>query len=211
MVGGGGGVVGAPSSCWGSHVASTINRMFSSSSSSSSIYESPIDELLDPDVPCPVFGTRKDAPLKRFPTKFLECGLDDSLLRFRTSNYGRLEEPPYVHQNEHRVTLLIYIKDLPLDGLGKQILQQVIGINRYNVERGQVKLQANYFPSRIENKRYLVRIFDKLILACQRLSKSYLETGGPPETDPTADVIIDDSTKEATQTVLDSENAAKAG
>ncbi|KAL7576372.1 hypothetical protein ACA910_018182 [Epithemia clementina (nom. ined.)] len=139
---------------------------------SSGLYESPLDDLLDPDSPCPIYGTRKDSPLKRFPKKYLECGLCEDALRFKTVYYGKMITLPGIHANEHRVTMMVDIKDLPLDDLGKQILQQLVGINRYNVHSGKVKMSAVVFASRIENKRYIVRMFDKLVLACQRLSKS---------------------------------------
>ena len=156
-----------------------------------STYTSPLDSLVNDDHVCPVFGKGKNPVLKKPPPKYLECGLREDLLRFKSASFGKTIRPPHIHTNEHRVYLLVDIKDLPLDDLGKQILQQVLGIQRYNVEKGEVKMQAVQFPSRIENKRYLVRLFDKVILACQRLSKSLPETNGDVELDSVAKAAKD--------------------
>ena len=50
------------------------------------------------------------------------------------------------------------------------ILKDIVG-RRYNEERQQLFLQTVQFGSRIENKRYLVDMLDRLVLACQRLAK----------------------------------------
>ena len=139
---------------------------------SSSSYTSPLDEVFDPNAPCPLYGTPKSAPLKKPVPKFLECGISEDVLRFKTVHYGELLREPFIHTNEHRVVLLVDIKHLPLDDVGKKILEQVVGHSRYNAVKGELKMNSVHFPSRIENKRYLVRMFDKLILSCQRLSKS---------------------------------------
>jgi hypothetical protein len=42
---------------------------------------------------------------------------------------------------------------------------------RYNVGRREVKLTAERFPNRIENKRYLILLLESLILESKKLNK----------------------------------------
>lgn len=52
----------------------------------------------------------------------------------------------------------------------KQIFIEMVG-KRYNVGRKEVKLIAERFPNRIENKRYLILLLESLILESKKLNK----------------------------------------
>lgn len=152
-----------------------VSRPFSSLPTDN--YDSPLDEVLAPDAPCPIYGTAGRPPMRQ--RKFLECGLPEDLIRFHTTVWDKTLLAPFVHTREHRVALHVDLKDLPLDDVGKQILQQVVGHQRYDVKRNVLKMNAAHFPSRIENKRYLVRMLDKVVIACQRVAKSLPVEGWP--------------------------------
>lgn len=148
------------------------------SSSSSSSY---LDSILDPSAPASLFGSSSlaeeepSAVLLR-SNKFLKCGISENVLRFKTQSYGRLLNAPFVHANEHRVVLLISLDELPLSTqLEHDILEEIVGVQRYNRERNELRLQSVQFGSRIENKRHLVSMLDRLVLSCQTLAKQVME------------------------------------
>mmetsp|Transcript_12538 Transcript_12538/g.34789 ORF Transcript_12538/g.34789 Transcript_12538/m.34789 type:complete len:263 (-) Transcript_12538:80-868(-) len=133
-------------------------------------WNSKLDDLFDPTNTCPVFGKGPRVSLYHSP-KMLECGVREDNLKYRTTCYGKGLHPPYIHLNEHRVAVHVELRLLPLEKLGHEILRQVVGEQRYNLTRNELILQCNQFPSRIENKRYLVQTLNKLILSCQRLEQ----------------------------------------
>lgn len=104
------------------------------------------------------------------PDKVLECGVRESDLRFSTTTYGRTLTAPFVHPNEHRVTLKVNISKLPLNETELLILREIVG-SRYNEERGVLRISSGQFGSRIENKRHLVSMLNRIVLSCQRLAK----------------------------------------
>ena len=52
----------------------------------------------------------------------------------------------------------------------RRIFIEMVG-KRYNVGRREVKLTAERFPNRIENKRYLILLLESLILESKKLNK----------------------------------------
>jgi hypothetical protein len=102
--------------------------------------------------------------------KYLKCGIPEEVLRFTTTCYGRTLAAPHVMVNEHKVVVCVNTKYLPLDETEKEILREIVG-KRLNDERNELRLQSNQFGSRIENKRHVVSMLDRIILACQRLGR----------------------------------------
>lgn len=111
-------------------------------------------------------------------TKYLKCGIAEDSLRFRTSHYGRLQLAPHVQPWEHRVTVRVGLKDMPIDSaLERQLLTDIVGVGRMNGET--LQLSSNQFGSRIENKRHLVSMLDRIVLGAKRLAKEI--EGAAPE------------------------------
>jgi len=149
--------------------ATTRPRLLSSVVSGYDDYESPLQELFDRmerDGPT-TLGTTEFTPEK---DKYLKCGVPESALRFTTTHYGRLLNAPFVHANEHRVALRVNTNKLPLNDVERDILKEIVG-SRLNEDRGELRLTSDQFGSRIENKRHLVSMLDRIILSCQRLAK----------------------------------------
>lgn len=155
---------------------STASRDFGSKSNSEFHFESSLDNLFDPSAPCMIFGEEK--PIPKPPTKLLKCGIPENMLRYKTTHFEKTIKAPYVHTCEHRIYVLVDLDLLPLDEVGHEILKQVAGHNRYDLRKKELRLQCNHFPSRIENKRYVVDTLDKLILACQRVAKDVSKVEG---------------------------------
>ena len=136
--------------------------------------DSPLGRFLDPNAPTPLFGKTEFQP-KPVTTKKLECGIDEAVLHFKTKCYGRLLNAPFVHPNEHKIVMTVPIQDLKLNALERDILKEIVGTGRWQEDRGQLRLQSVSFGSRIENKRHLVSMLDRLVLSCQRLAAEVQE------------------------------------
>jgi hypothetical protein len=107
--------------------------------------------------------------------EYLDCGIPESALRFKTTSYGRYVLPPYVSPGEHRVTVKVPLSAIPFHNPSeKEILLQIVG-SRYNKERDFIQLTAEKFASRIENKRYLVGIIEQIVANARRLAKEFEE------------------------------------
>lgn len=129
--------------------------------------ESPLDRFLDPSAPTPLYNSTE--PYQR-PKKLLECGVDENVLRFKTRCYGRLLLAPFVHPNEHKVVLSVDVDDLPLaSDLERDILKEIVG-SRWIQDKNELRLASVSFGSRIENKRHLVSMLNRLVMTCQRLA-----------------------------------------
>ena len=105
--------------------------------------------------------------------KLLECGIPESSLRFTTTSYGRIDLPPFVHPNEHRVIMSVPAADLCLTDLERQILTEIVGAKR--LDHHNLRLSANQFGSRIENKRHLVSMLNRLVLSAKSLAQEVEE------------------------------------
>jgi hypothetical protein len=101
--------------------------------------------------------------------KLLKCGIAEDALRFRTEHYGRLQQAPYVQPWEHRVTVRIALRDMPIESeLERQLVADIVGSR---LRDDTLQLSSNQFGSRIENKRHLVSMLDRIVLGAKRLAK----------------------------------------
>lgn len=109
-----------------------------------------------------------DSETRDIPT--LKCGISESVLKFRTTCYDRLMLAPYVKTNEYKVILQVKLQHLPLESdLEKEIFHQIVG-TRFDHKLGELKLTSNQFASRIENKRHLCWMLDRIIIGAKRLA-----------------------------------------
>jgi hypothetical protein len=78
---------------------------------------------------------------------------------------------PYVNTNEYKVILQVKLKHLPLEtDLEKEIFHQIVG-TRFDDTLSELKLTSNQFASRIENKRHLCWMLDRIIIGAKRLAE----------------------------------------
>lgn len=132
-------------------------------------YESPFADFFDMmKEGRSSLGTTDDTPVP--PERLLKCGVNEEALRFRTMHYGRTQLAPHIQPGEHRVTLKVNMEDIPLNDVEKDIVKQIVG-DRVNEERGELRLASDQFGSRIENKRHLVSMLDRIVLSAKRLAK----------------------------------------
>jgi hypothetical protein len=127
--------------------------------------------------------------------KQLPCGVYERDLRFTTTTYGRFPSAPYVHPNEHRVTLSVNLADLPLHTPTElAILREIVGMRRFTSDGMKLSLQSNQFGSRIENKRHLVSMLDRIVSACQRMASAATSSSTSEEEDSPTNAISANST-----------------
>lgn len=92
-------------------------------------------------------------------------------MEFSTTCYGRLALAPHVMPQEHRVVMKVHLEDLPISTqLEKVILREIVG-KRMSEEKNILQIQSNIFGSRIENKRHLVSMLDRIIIGTKSLAK----------------------------------------
>ena len=113
--------------------------------------------------------------LSQPPSAVLACGVSEDALEFSTSCYGRLQLAPHVQPLENRVVLKVSLDDLPIKTLVEKVLLKEIVGKRFSEEKNTLQLQSNLFGSRIENKRHLVSMLDRIILGTKRLAKEMEE------------------------------------
>jgi hypothetical protein len=150
-------------------IAASASKTFFSTATSSN-YVSPYNDLFETmKSNKPSTDIVPDIETREIPT--LKCGISESVLKFRTTCYDRLMLPPYVNTNEYKVVLQVKLQHLPLDtDLEKEFFHQVVG-TRFDHELGELKLTCNQFASRIENKRHLCWMLDRLIIGTKRAAK----------------------------------------
>mmetsp|Transcript_4940 Transcript_4940/g.6688 ORF Transcript_4940/g.6688 Transcript_4940/m.6688 type:complete len:188 (-) Transcript_4940:78-641(-) len=116
-------------------------------------------------------GLKDDEPIDPHPPKFLKCGIDEDALRFQATHYPLRPQAPYIQENEFKITLKVNMADIPLENeVEREMLLQLVG-KRYHERTNRLMLTSNKFPSRIENKRYLVDILDRLVISAKKLAK----------------------------------------
>lgn len=103
----------------------------------------------------------------------LQCGILESELRFITTSYGRFALPPYVSPGEHRVTVKVALSAIPFENeREKDVFIQIVG-SRYDPKKGDLQLSSEKFASRIENKRYLVDMIERIVSNARELAKEF--------------------------------------
>ena len=106
----------------------------------------------------------------------LKCGILESELRFQTTSYGRFVLPPYVSPGEHRVIVKVALSAIPFENEAEEeIFLDIVGV-RYNPKKGYLQLSSEKFASRIENKRYLVDMIERIVLNARKLAKEFATT-----------------------------------
>jgi hypothetical protein len=143
--------------------------LFSTATESSSSYVSPYNDLfvmMKSNHPSNSFAT---SPENETPK--LKCGILETVLKFKTTCYDRLILAPYVQPSEYKVILQVNIKHLPIESdLEKEIFHQIVG-TRFDHDLNELKLTSNQFASRIENKRHLCWMLDRIVLGAKRLAE----------------------------------------
>ncbi|CAB9503774.1 expressed unknown protein [Seminavis robusta] len=130
---------------------------------------SPMSEFLDLAVNHGHTSTGAPPKYQLVEAPVLKCGISEDDLTFKTTSFGRLIEAPYVQHQEHKVTMCVRWHVLPLNDFEKRILMELVG-GRYNPEQNQLKLTSDQFGSRIENKRHLTSMLDRLVFAARKLA-----------------------------------------
>jgi hypothetical protein len=148
---------------------SSAMRYFSSTQMASGAgYESPFKDFFDMiESGRSSLGTTDNTPKPQ--ERYLKCGVAESALRFKTKHFGRSQLAPHIQPGEHSVTLKVNMSDIQLTQVERDIVVQIVG-NRVNEERNELRLASNQFGSRIENKRHLVSMLDRIILSAKRLA-----------------------------------------
>ena len=148
----------------------------SSSSSSSDDYVSPFADFFQNIADGKTtLQSHIGGPLPTPEARVLKCGVPESALRFKTVSNGRMIVEPYVQPGEHKVTMKVGMHVLPLETeLEHTIFRQIVG-RRYIPERNELRLTSDQFASRIENKRHLVSMLDRIIINTKRLAKESAE------------------------------------
>lgn len=124
------------------------------------------------------------------PTPRLKCGISEEVIHFETMVLFRQGiSTPFVDPEEFKMAILVDMKDLPFESdLERRIMQQLVGPRRWFVSKEQrgrrtgddfkslgpeaitIKLSSNHFASRIENKRHLIHMLDRLVLSAKELA-----------------------------------------
>jgi Mitochondrial ribosomal subunit protein len=115
--------------------------------------------------------------------QYLKCGIAEHRIRFRTVAYGRLQLAPHVQPWEHRVTMRVRLIDIPLKTpLEQKLLHEIVGTR---LKKDVLQLSSNQFGSRIENKRHLVSMLDRIVLGAKKLAQELeLQPDHPPPQPP---------------------------
>jgi len=103
----------------------------------------------------------------------LDCGIREKDMRYSTTSFGRTWLPPHVQPTEHKVVLTVSNLDAYLNETELQLLGELVGSNRLNGT--SLKMGANQFGSRMENKRHLQSQLTRLLEAARRLAAQVQE------------------------------------
>jgi small subunit ribosomal protein S35 len=66
----------------------------------------------------------------------------------------------------------VNVSDLGLTSAEQSVLRRLVG-KRYNPGRNEITLVADQFPSRVENKKYLVLLLENLCSEARRLATEF--------------------------------------
>jgi len=168
----------SPSSSYAA-LRNMVTSPFQAQSNDTSSYVSPYSDFFaNIEAGRTSLGTTEEMEqkLSKLSMQKLDCGICESDLRFQTVSYGRFALPPYVSPGEHRVTVTLNLNVIPWDSqrgeAEKEILLQIVG-SRYNPDKNELKLSSEKFGSRIENKRYLVGMIEKIVSNSRELAKEF--------------------------------------
>lgn len=130
-------------------------------------YVSPFQDIFDTIHQGKTFlGTSEfQAPVIRY----LKCGIPEHVLKFKTTAFGKLLEAPYIRPNEHRITMKVPIRHIPLSETEQLVLKEIVG-TRWNDETGLLQLSSSQFGSRIENKRHVVSMLERAVETAKTLA-----------------------------------------
>mmetsp|Transcript_6995 Transcript_6995/g.16369 ORF Transcript_6995/g.16369 Transcript_6995/m.16369 type:complete len:185 (-) Transcript_6995:127-681(-) len=154
-------------------------RLFASVTQGGGEYVSPFQEIFNTIEEGKTFLGSEEFRIPE--TKFLKCGVPENVLRFKTTTYGRLLEEPYVRPNEHRITLQVPVSYIPLNDIEQIALREIVG-TRLNEETGLLQLSSAQFGSRIENKRHVVSMLDRIVDSTKSLASKVQAEIGSMET-----------------------------
>ena len=154
-------------------------RLFASVPQGGEEYVSPFQEIFNTIEEGKTFLGGKEFRIPE--TRTLKCGVPEHVLRFKTTTYGRLLEEPYVRPNEHRITLQVPISYIPLNDIEEIALREIVG-TRLNEETGILRLSSAQFGSRIENKRHVVSMLDRIVESTKSLAANVQAEMGTEET-----------------------------
>eukprot|EP00339_Tiarina_fusa_P018881 CAMPEP_0117012388 /NCGR_PEP_ID=MMETSP0472-20121206/10434_1 /TAXON_ID=693140 ORGANISM="Tiarina fusus, Strain LIS" /NCGR_SAMPLE_ID=MMETSP0472 /ASSEMBLY_ACC=CAM_ASM_000603 /LENGTH=189 /DNA_ID=CAMNT_0004715439 /DNA_START=208 /DNA_END=777 /DNA_ORIENTATION=+ len=138
-----------------------------SNENSSGQYVSPFQEIFDTIQEGKTFLGSSEFNIPEI--KHLKCGIPEHVLRFKTTAYDRLLEEPFVRPNEHKVTLRVDTRHIALDEVETMVLKEIVG-TRLNEESGVLQLSSNQFGSRIENKRHVVSMLERIVDSTKTLA-----------------------------------------
>eukprot|EP00593_Proboscia_inermis_P010923 CAMPEP_0171325186 /NCGR_PEP_ID=MMETSP0816-20121228/116647_1 /TAXON_ID=420281 /ORGANISM="Proboscia inermis, Strain CCAP1064/1" /LENGTH=160 /DNA_ID=CAMNT_0011824291 /DNA_START=147 /DNA_END=629 /DNA_ORIENTATION=+ len=105
----------------------------------------------------------------------LDCGVRECDIRFKTTSYGKLIVAPYVNTEEHKVTLRLKIDLIPFTNNTERSTFRQLVEGKIDTQRDEVNLVSTQFASRIENKRHVVHMLDRLVFSARDLAKDIEE------------------------------------
>jgi len=73
------------------------------------------------------------------------------------------------HPADYKVALLVKVEEMGLTAEQTKIFIEMVG-PRYNTGKRIVKLTATRFPNRLENKKYLIYLLERLAIEARKLS-----------------------------------------
>lgn len=117
-------------------------------------------------LPSAAYPTALAAPVRTIP---------DSKLRFQTKSTfatgGSIYYPHLkFHPADFKVAVVVALADLQLSHIEQDIFIEMVG-PRFNQGKRLVRLTADRFSNRIENKKYLIYVLEKLLLESKRIAK----------------------------------------
>eukprot|EP01039_Chlorochromonas_danica_P008107 gene8107-8945_t len=118
----------------------------------------------------PIADFKENEPLPVPPVRTIS---DDKLKFTMSATMERGTSIFYPHLDSHpgdiKVRLVVKVDDLGLSREEIQILIAFVG-KRFNSGRRELKLVADKFPNRVENKRYVTLLLEQIIAEVRKLN-----------------------------------------
>jgi hypothetical protein len=150
------------------------SRKSSNKATNNPSYNSPFQEIFDTIKEGKTFLGTTEFHIPE--PKFLKCGVPEHALKFKTTAYGRLLEAPFVRPMEHRVTLKVEMRHIPLTEAERIVLKEIVG-NRLSDDTDTLQLSSSQFGSRIENKRHVVSMLERAVESAKQLAARVQQHG----------------------------------